>query len=136
MSIASLWKNKMNFELFKVMVITSPLFIGSIIFTVFLLLGYSSLRNYLFYLFIAILIISSQVIVFLMRRKGIRGSGNHIEVDAKIPSSFSKDPISSPKESVKIDEHSVSYCLSCGKSFTKKYSFCPKCGSCKISSFI
>ena len=40
-----------------------------------------------------------------------------------------------PKEAVQIDETAVSYCPSCGKSFTSKYKFCPNCGSCKISSF-
>ncbi|GAG60951.1 unnamed protein product [marine sediment metagenome] len=30
---------------------------------------------------------------------------------------------------------SVSFCISCGKKFAKKYTFCPSCGSCKITSY-
>ena len=30
---------------------------------------------------------------------------------------------------------SVSFCISCGRKFTKKYTFCPSCGSCKITSY-
>ena len=30
---------------------------------------------------------------------------------------------------------SVSFCISCGGKFTKKYTFCPSCGSCKITSY-
>lgn len=30
---------------------------------------------------------------------------------------------------------SVSFCISCGRKFTKRYTFCPSCGSCKITSY-
>ncbi len=30
---------------------------------------------------------------------------------------------------------SVSFCISCGRKFAKKYTFCPSCGSCKITSY-
>ena len=52
------------------------------------------------------------------------------------PSTFTSIKSSAPKEALKIDEYSVSYCLTCGKSFTKKYKFCPNCGSCKIKGML
>ncbi len=52
------------------------------------------------------------------------------------PSTFTSDKSSAPKEAVKIDEYSVAYCPTCGKSFTKKYKFCPICGSCKIKGML
>ena len=130
-------KRTLYFEIFKLLVISIPLFVGGIIFTYYFSKGFSSLRNYLFYLIIAIIILSGQIVIFLIRRNNIvERVSSTVSHSNRVPSTLSQSSSSSPKESVKIDEHSVSYCLSCGKSFTKKYSFCPKCGSCKISSFI
>ena len=52
------------------------------------------------------------------------------------PSTFTSIKSSAPKEALKIDEYAVAYCPTCGKSFTKKYKFCPKCGSCKIKGML
>ncbi len=52
------------------------------------------------------------------------------------PSTFTTAKSSAPKEAVKIDEFAVAYCPTCGKSFTKKYKFCPSCGSCKIKGML
>ncbi|MHA1954603.1 MAG: hypothetical protein ACW96U_11735 [Candidatus Heimdallarchaeaceae archaeon] len=137
MLASSSMKRTLYFEIFKLLAISIPLFVGGMIFTYFFSKGSSSLRNYLFYLFVAVFIILGQTTLFFIRRKGIVGNDLQSKSPSStVPSTFSQGASSSPKESVKIDEHSVSYCLSCGKSFTKKYSFCPKCGSCKISSFI
>ena len=136
MTLTSTEKQLLYKEIFKVIIISLPLFIGGIVFTYYFSRGFSSLRNYLFYLFIAILVIFSQIILFFFKRQRILGNEYQSEsFSNSVPSTFSQGSSGSPKESVKIDEYSVSYCLSCGKSFTKKYSFCPKCGSCKISSF-
>ena len=137
MSVTPPVKNKLFFEIFKLLIISLPLFVGGIVFTYFFSKGFSFLRNYLFYLIIAIIIILGQTIIFFIRRNNIMERiSNTDSHSSSVPSTLSHNSSSSPKESVKIDEYSVSYCLSCGKSFTKKYSFCPKCGSCKISSFI
>lgn len=135
MAVTSSGRNKHLIELFKVIIVSLPLFVGGIVFAYYLSKGFSSLRNFLFYLFIALSIISYQTILFFIRRKKISGNTTEDSSYSNTPSTLSYKS-SSPKEAVKIDEHSVSYCLSCGKSFTKKYSFCPKCGSCKISSFM
>jgi len=129
MSVASLRKKSLNSEIFKVIIITIPLFVGGIVFTFYFFQGFSTLRNYLFYLFIASIVAIGQIIIFLMRRKRILKPEYRPKMNDNVPSSFSQGSTSAQKESVKIDEHAVSYCLSCGKSFTKKYSFCPKCGS-------
>ena len=137
MLASSTVRRTLYLEIFKLLIIIIPLIIGVIVFTFYFNKGSSSLRNYLFYLFVAVFIILGQTTLFFIRRK--RMVGNDLQsksLSSTVPSTFSQGSSSSPKESVKIDEHSVSYCLSCGKSFTKKYSFCPKCGSCKISSFI
>lgn len=55
---------------------------------------------------------------------------------SSIPSTFTTAKSSAPKEAVKIDEFAVAYCPTCGKSFTKKYKFCPSCGSCKIKGMV
>ena len=138
MMLASSSKKKtLYFEIFKLITISFPLFVGGIIFSYFFSKGSSSLRNYLFYLFVSVLLIFGQIILFFIRRQRILGNEFQSKsLSSTVPSTLSQGSTSSPKESIKIDEHSVSYCLSCGKSFTKKYSFCPKCGSCKISSFI
>lgn len=137
MLISSSEKRTLYLEIFKVLIISLPLFIGGVIFTYYLSKGFSSLRNYLFYLIIAIIIILGQIILFFIRRNNFMDSKlNTNSHPSSAPSTLTHNSSSSPKESIKIDEYSVSYCLSCGKSFTKKYSFCPKCGSCKISSFI
>ena len=129
-------RNKFISEILKLLLISLPLFTGVMVYIYFLNKGFSSLRNFLFYLFIAISIISYQLIFFFTRRKRILEAYSKSDSPtSNLPSSFLHNS-SSPKEAVKIDEHAVSYCLSCGKSFTKKYSFCPKCGSCKISSFM
>jgi hypothetical protein len=135
MSHTSSGKNKIFPEIIKILVISLPLFTGIIVYVYFISKGFSSLRNFLFYLFIAVSIISYQVIFFFIRRKRIIENYSQIGSSSNLPSSLLHKS-SSPKEAVKIDEHAISYCLSCGKSFTKKYSFCPNCGSCKISSFM
>jgi predicted RNA-binding Zn-ribbon protein involved in translation (DUF1610 family) len=61
---------------------------------------------------------------------------NSSKVTASVPSTFTSAKSSAPKEAIKIDEYAVAYCPTCGKSFTKKYTFCPNCGSCKIKGML
>ena len=37
------------------------------------------------------------------------------------------------KKHITKDDLAVAYCVSCGSNLSKRYSFCPKCGSCKVN---
>ena len=103
-------------------------------------------RDIGYYSIFGFILLIGQLSLFLSRRKYYLSlsENNQLENEASaVPTSstFSKKASfrgsrsSVPKEAVQIDETAVSYCPSCGKSFTSKYKFCPNCGSCKISSF-
>ena len=106
-------------------------------------------RDLGYYSVLGFILLAGQIALFLSRRKyylsvsetePLENDLSTIPTSATIsrntnPSSSSRNISKIPKEAVQIDETAVSYCPSCGRSFTSKYKFCPSCGSCKISSY-
>ena len=106
-------------------------------------------RDLGYYSVLGFILLAGQIALFLSRRKyylsvsetePLENDLSTIPTSATIsrntnPSSSSRSNSKIPKEAVQIDETAVSYCPSCGRSFTSKYKFCPSCGSCKISSY-
>lgn len=131
-----------RFEIIKFILIVFPIIAGGIVFAIFV--SKSENLNWVDFLFFAIvgfLIILSQCVSFIFKRIKIKEMQAVLSVESLnngdlSPSTFTSSKSSTPKEAIKIDEYAVAYCPTCGKSFTKKYKFCPKCGSCKIKGML
>jgi len=150
MSSISSSQKAIKIEFIKLLSISIPIILGGIIFASFIpSRDFLKWRDLGYYSILGFILLAGQLALFFSRRK-YYSSLSEIESSeinpTTVPTSatFSKNinPASTckksskiPKEAVQIDETAVSYCLSCGKSFTTKYKFCPNCGSCKISRF-
>ncbi|MHA1202604.1 MAG: hypothetical protein ACTSQ4_08795 [Candidatus Heimdallarchaeaceae archaeon] len=131
-----------RFEIVKFIFIVFSIIAGGIVIAVFVPI-YEKLSwlEFLFFAIIGFLIILSQCISFVFKRNRIKkmqdtqGLSSSTITDS-VPSTFTSVRSSAPKEAIKIDEYAVAYCPTCGKSFTKKYTFCPNCGSCKVKGMV
>ncbi len=132
-------------ELIKLSAISIPILLGGVILAS-LIPSRASLnwRDLGYFSIFGFLIITGQIALFISRRRyysSLSENDSTENTPSTVPTStnYSRNvnPGSSgvPKEAVQIDETAVSYCPSCGKSFTSKYKFCPSCGSCRISSY-
>lgn len=121
--------------------------VGGIIFAIFVPLKDNlSWIDFLFYAIIGFLIILYQSLSFIYKRKRIKEmmdalspqykDSSIIPVDSTPNTLTTRNSTAGQKEALKIDEYAVAYCPTCGQSFTKKYKFCPKCGSCKIKGML
>lgn len=131
-----------RFEIVKFIFIVLPIVAGGIVFAVFVPISEKlSWFDFLFFAIIGFLIILSQCVSFIFKRKRIKEMQKaQVEISYKdtgsTPSTFTLARSSAPKEAIKIDDYAVAYCPTCGKSFVKKYKFCPNCGSCKIKGMV
>ncbi len=132
----------LRLEIIKFILIVFPIIAGGIVFAVFVPISEKlSWTDFIFFSVIGFLLILSQVVSFIFKRKRIKEMQEAIGMilsnnTDSIPSTFTTAKSSAPKEAVQIDEFAVAYCPTCGKSFTKKYKFCPGCGSCKIKGML
>ena len=137
MSNPTPFQKAIRFEIIKTLVIVVPIVAGAIVFAVIIP---SSNKvdwiDFLFYLIIGTLIVILQGFSHYFKMRQIREMQEVLASSASIPSTFTSSNHTGPKESIKIDEYAVAHCPSCGKSFTKKYKFCPGCGSCKIKGMV
>ncbi|MCK5304418.1 MAG: hypothetical protein KAJ72_04150 [Candidatus Heimdallarchaeota archaeon] len=142
MSNSPPFQKAFRFEIVKFILIVLPIVAGGIVFAVFVPLSEKlSWFDFLFFAIVGFLIILSQCVSFFFKRKRIKemqvAQGFISSTNTGFaPSTFTSIKSSAPKEALKIDEYSVAYCPTCGKSFTKKYKFCPNCGSCKIKGML
>jgi ABC-type transport system involved in cytochrome bd biosynthesis fused ATPase/permease subunit len=136
------FKKAFRFEIAKFIIIVFPIIAGGIVFAVFVPISEKlSWLEFLFFAIIGFLIILSQCVSFVFKRRRMKKMQDvqglySSKVTASVPSTFTSGKSSAPKEAIKIDEYAVAYCPTCGKSFTKKYTFCPNCGSCKIKGML
>ena len=139
-------KFKINFELLKLFLISFAIISGGIVFAVFVpLRDFLLWRDFFFYISIGILIIFYFSLSYTFQRKRLNSINYENDKLKHVPSTTSvskttkitsrKYRIKVPKAAkgaVKIDEHAVTYCPRCGRSFTKNHKFCPNCGFCGI----
>lgn len=136
------YKQIMNKELLKLLLISIPILVGGLIFALFVPVNDAlSWIDFLFYSIVGFLIIVWQSLSFYYTRSKIKAivdsSGiDDIQYHENVPDTRTQTPRGSLKQATKIDDHASSYCPSCGKSFNKKYKFCPGCGSCKIKGIL
>lgn len=139
-------KRMLNFELLKLSLISSAIITGGIVFAIYVpLRDFLLWRDFFFYVSIGTLIITYFILSFTFQRKRLNSINHENDKLNYVPSTTSvpkttiitsrKYRIKVPKAAkgaVKIDEHAVTYCPKCGRSFTKNHKFCPNCGFCGI----
>ena len=139
-------KVKINFELMKLFLVSFVILSGGIVFAVFVpLRDFLLWRDFFFYVSIGILIITYFSFSYTFQRKRLNSINYENDKLDHVPSTSSvsktskitslKYTIQTPKaakRAVKIDEHAITYCPRCGRSFIKNHKFCPNCGFCGI----
>ena len=118
-------KQNMQKEKIKLAIIVFVLSIVSIVFTIFYLL-FEFIQEWHIVLYAAgvLFLVARQADAFLSTKRAVR---------LALDEPKEESPNSKVYSIQKKEDFAVAYCVNCGANLSKRYSFCPKCGSCKVN---